>query len=72
MHKRKAASSLLYVDVAKHGIDHCIKQCKTSPLLITGETSKNIKDILQRFKDDEDTNPIVATIQTLSTGVTLE
>lgn len=69
--QKKTVCFTTYVDVAKHGMEHCVRECKLSPILITGETSKNIKDILQKFKDDDDANPIVATIQTLSTGVTL-
>ena len=60
-----------YVKVAKQAMTYISDKCNVSPLLVTGETSKNLLGMLKSFKDDTDINPLVATIQTLSTGVTL-
>ena len=41
------------------------------PSLAYGKTSSNIKGILVDFKNNPKLNPLIATVQTLSTGVTL-
>jgi len=51
--------------------DYYLKLNKLKPILIYGKTSNNIRQNLLLFKNNEESNPIVATMQTLSTGVTL-
>ena len=69
--EKKTVCFTTFVDVANTA-DHYIRNfCKFEPLLITGQTSQNIKEMLSLFKQDPNANPIVATIQTMSTGVNL-
>lgn len=67
--EKKSVLFTTYVDVAKYSYEFLKYDFK--PLIVFGETSKNIKTILDGFKNDEKYNPLIATIQTLSTGVTL-
>jgi len=69
--KKKTVMFTTYVDVLKEANSYLRRKCKKDPILIYGDTSKNIKTELRKFKADETINPLVATIQTLSTGVTL-
>ena len=39
--------------------------------MIYGGTSKEVPNLLKQFKTDKKVNPLIATMQTLSTGVTL-
>jgi SNF2 family DNA or RNA helicase len=69
--KKKTVCFTTFVDVVKITNDYLLSQCKAKPLLIFGETSGSILPMLKNFKEDTTVNPLVATIQTLSTGVTL-
>jgi len=69
--EKKTVCFTTYVDVVKKANEYVEKTCKRKPLLVYGETSSNIKSILMKFEDDYKSNPLIATIQTLSTGVTL-
>lgn len=67
--EKKTVLFTTYVDVAKMSYDFL--NHKYHPLIIYGETSKNVKTILDGFKNNPNYNPLIATIQTLSTGVTI-
>jgi SNF2 family DNA or RNA helicase len=41
------------------------------PLLVYGDTNKNLTAILDQFNHDDDANPLIATFQSLSTAVRL-
>jgi hypothetical protein len=41
------------------------------PLLVYGDTNSRVMSILEEFKNSDTANPLLATIQSLSTGVTL-
>jgi len=69
--KKKTVCFSTYVDVVKSTYDFLISSCKYDPILIFGETSSAIIPLLKSFKEETNKNPLVATIQTLSTGVTL-
>ena len=48
-----------------------VRQKGYTPCLIYGGTSKDVPNLLKQFKTDKKVNPLIATMQTLSTGVTL-
>jgi len=41
------------------------------PIEVYGKTNANVKQLLDKFKTDNKYNPLIATIQSLSTGVTI-
>ena len=59
-----------YVDTVKMVHDRC-KELGIKDVQIYGETSKNVNDLLDKFRKEDDIRVLVATIQTLATGVTL-
>lgn len=67
--EKKTILFTTFVDVAKYAYNYTKK--KYDPIIVFGETSGQVKAILDGFKTNENLNPLVATIQTLSTGVTL-
>ncbi len=68
---KKAICFTTFVDVAKNIKLYVDKECNNNSEIVFGETSGNITNILDKFKNNSDINPLIATIQTLSTGVTL-
>ena len=48
-----------------------LKALGYKPCLVYGETSKEVPQLLKQFREDKSINPLVATMQTLATGVTL-
>src|SRR5690606_14156218 len=50
--------------------DYC-KQLGYKPLVVYGETNKEVTSIVNQFDKDEDANPLIATYQSLSTAVPL-
>jgi SNF2 family DNA or RNA helicase len=68
--EKKTVCFTTFLDVAdityKHFTDN-----NWQPLIVTGATSTNVNSILKEFKTNKRKNPLIATIQTLSTGVTL-
>jgi SNF2 family DNA or RNA helicase len=69
---KKTVCFSTYVDVVKSTADYVTSSCnKKDPILIFGETSSAVTSLLKLFKEDTTRNPLIATIQTLSTGVTL-
>lgn len=59
-----------YVDSVEFARDYLIKK-GLKPICVYGETTSDLKAILNKFRNDSEANPLIATIQTLSTGVTL-
>ena len=55
-------------------VEQCAEIVKSKgyePCLIYGATSKDVPALLNKFKKDKKVNPLIATMQTLATGVTL-
>lgn len=69
--EKKTICFTTFVDVVKSTNEFVKNKCKLNPSLVYGETTKNITSILKDFKTNIHTNPLIATIQTLATGVTL-
>ena len=69
--EKKTVCFSTFVDVVKNADDFLRSNCKKDPILVFGETSSAVTSLLKNFKVDSKRNPLVATIQTLSTGVTL-
>ena len=69
--EKKTILFTTYVDVVKTTEHYLKSACKLNSLSVHGETSKNIKSILGSFQNDDHIDALIATIKTLSTGVTL-
>lgn len=69
--KKKTVCFTTFVGAVKISEEFLKKKCKFNPVTAYGETSHLLKDNLIKFKEDITINPLIATIQTLSTGVTL-
>jgi len=69
--KKKTVCFSTFVDTVEQCNLHVKKTCKLNPILVYGKTSKDIPKLLESFKTDNTINPLIATVQTLSTGVTL-
>lgn len=55
-------------------VEQCAEIVKSKgyePCLIYGATSKDVPALLNKFRNDKKVNPLIATMQTLATGVTL-
>jgi SNF2 family DNA or RNA helicase len=48
-----------------------LKKNRFNPILVYGDTSSRIKPLLAEFASDAKRNPLIATVQTMATGVTL-
>lgn len=59
-----------YVPVVR-ACDEYLQKAGYQPLLVYGDTNKDLKSIIGRFAEDEDLNPLVATFDSLSTAVPL-
>jgi len=59
-----------YVEVVKE-LEGLLTKAGYKPLLVYGETNKDLTNIIKKFKDDPDANPLVATFKSLSTAVPL-
>ncbi|MNB61184.1 hypothetical protein D3C75_75750 [compost metagenome] len=59
-----------YVEVVKE-LDVLLKAAGYKPLLVYGETNKDLTGIVKQFETDPDANPLVATFKSLSTAVPL-
>lgn len=69
--EKKTVCFSTFVDVVKVADDHLRNKCDYDPVLVFGETSGAITNLLKNFREDTKRNPLIATVQTLSTGVTL-
>ncbi len=67
---KKTICFTTFANVAREAIKYFELE-RFKPILMSGDTSGDIKTILSKFKTISEVNPLVATIQTLSTGVTL-
>lgn len=59
-----------YVDGVEVTNEYLSKK-KYQPIMVYGKTSGDVKSLLNRFTNDKKINPLIATIQSLATGVTL-
>jgi len=68
---KKTVCFTTYVDVVRSCVGYVDKVCGVEPVTVFGETSANVTKTLKVFKQNPQVNPLIATIQTLSTGVTV-
>lgn len=59
-----------YVEVVLK-TEKVLKELGYKPVLVYGDTNKNLAAIIRQFETDEDTNPLIATFPSLSTAVPL-
>ena len=59
-----------YIDTVEVAEEWCYKN-HLNPITIYGKNSKNIAPILDTFKKDKSVNPLIASLSTIETGVTL-
>lgn len=59
-----------FVEVLQAGAEYC-KKIGLKPVVVYGETNKNLSSILKDYTDNEETNPLWATFNSLSTAVPL-
>ena len=67
---KKSIIFTTYGDVVEISCEYLSKN-KCNPVAIYQKTSRNINSIINNFKNNESINPLVTTIQMMSTGVTL-
>jgi SNF2 family DNA or RNA helicase len=68
---KKTICFTTYTDVVRTADNYVRTKCGKNPILVYGETSSIIKDNLIKFRANSEINPLIATVQTMSTGVTL-
>lgn len=66
--RKKTLIFTSYVEVAD-AIVKKVADCGFEPLVVYGDTNKNLPAIMQKFKTDPSANPLVATFDSLSTAV---
>ena len=59
-----------YVDTVET-LDKILRSKGCKPICVYGQTSKDSATLLNKFREDKNSNVLIATIQTLATGVTL-
>lgn len=59
-----------YVEVVQK-TEKVLQDMGYKPVLVYGDTNKNLAAIIRQFETDEDTNPLIATFPSLSTAVPL-
>ena len=59
-----------YTDVIEEASRY-LKTKNLNPVLVYGKTANDTKKIVDRFKNEDDVNPIIASLLSMSTGVTL-
>jgi len=68
--KSKTVIFTSYVEVVKE-LDRLLTQAGYKPILVYGETNKDLPAIVKKFAESEDTNPLIATFKSLSTAMPL-
>lgn len=68
--KSKTVIFTSYVEVVKE-LDRLLTQAGYKPILVYGETNKDLPVIVKKFAESEDTNPLIATFKSLSTAMPL-
>jgi hypothetical protein len=68
--KKKTIIFTSYVEVVEK-LKTIITDSGYKPVVVYGQTSKDLASLVKKFFDDEDANPLIATFQSLSTGVPL-
>ena len=69
--RKKTIIFTTYVDVLKACHDYLKNDKNLHPVTVSGENTKDILNTLNMFKHKSNVNPLIATAQTLATGVTL-
>lgn len=68
--KKKTIVFTSYVDVVDMAAEYLISK-GYKPVVVYGETNKDLPKLVKKFFDDENANPLIATFQSLSTAVPL-
>ncbi|MCY1335027.1 hypothetical protein D9M69_208000 [compost metagenome] len=68
--KSKTVIFTSYVEVVKE-LEKMLREAGYKPLVVYGETNKDLPDIVKKFDSDQDANPLIATFKSLSTAVPL-
>lgn len=68
--KSKTVIFTSYVEVVKE-LEDLLKKAGYKPLVVYGDTNKDLPNITKKFEADEDANPLIATFKSLSTAVPL-
>lgn len=68
--QKKTVVFTSFVDVLQDAMSAC-KEQGLNPILVYGKTSKDVSPIVSKFEQDESINPLIATYNSLSTGVPL-
>lgn len=68
--KSKTVIFTSYVEVVKE-LEIRLKEAGYKPLVVYGETNKDLPAIVKKFDNDPDANPLIATFKSLSTAVPL-
>lgn len=68
--QKKTVIFTSYVEAVQMAEQICLKS-GLKPLVVYGDTNKNLKAITDQFFNDPDANPLIATYQSLSTAVPL-
>jgi SNF2 family DNA or RNA helicase len=68
--KSKTVIFTSYVEVVKE-LEIRLREAGYKPLVVYGETNKDLPDIVKKFDTDPDANPLIATFKSLSTAVPL-
>lgn len=68
--KSKTVIFTSYVEVVKD-LEKLLTAAGYKPLVVYGDTNKELPTIVKKFEGDEDANPLIATFKSLSTAVPL-
>ena len=68
--EKKVVVFTSYVEVVKT-LDGVLRKDKHEPVLVYGDTNKDLAALVKKFGTDPDANPMVATFQSMSTAVPL-